>query len=41
MHMLQLLCRWVVVAKPESLRGRNYFEMQYEQLLVELKPRGT
>ncbi|MCJ1248451.1 hypothetical protein MMC30_005669 [Trapelia coarctata] len=31
--------KWEVVAKPGSLRGKNAFEMQYGELMVELKPR--
>lgn len=35
----QISSTWEVVARPGSLKGKNAFEMQYDELMVELKPR--
>ncbi len=35
----QISSRWEVVARQGSLKGKNAFEMQYDELMVEFKPR--
>jgi len=35
----QVCSKWEVVARPGSLKGKNAFEMQYDELMVELRLR--